>query len=63
VIKKALMTMGAVASFFLISMVIIFVGYEGLLFYAHDMNPNYALIDRCLDLGRQWDYNENICKE
>lgn len=35
--------------------------YLGFLFLAHDFNPHFLDIDRCLDSGGMWNYEENIC--
>jgi len=35
--------------------------YLGFLFLAHDFNPNFLDIDRCLDSGGMWNYGKNIC--
>ena len=51
----------AFLSFGLILVVILFIAYEGLLFYHYDMDPNYALMDRCLALSGEWDYDQQTC--
>ena len=60
-IKKIILNIGAAFCFAFIGIILLFVGYEALLFYAHDMNPDYALIDRCLGLGGEWDYEAEKC--
>ena len=41
----------------------IVLAYEVFLFWAHDFNPDYGLIDRCLDGGGCWDYQDRICRK
>ena len=60
-IKKIILNTVAVISFAFIAIVILFVGYEGLLYYAHDFDSNYALIDRCVTLGGEWNYDNETC--
>lgn len=60
-IKKILLSALAFISLVLILIIILFVAYEGLLLYRYDMDPNYALIDRCLALTGQWDYDQQTC--
>ena len=38
-----------------------FIAYEAFLFYAHDFSPDYKSIDRCLDSGGRWDYENRVC--
>ena len=35
--------------------------YLGFLCMAHDFNPHFLDIDRCLDSGGMWNYDQNIC--
>lgn len=35
--------------------------YFGAIFYAHNFNPNFLKIDKCLDDGGVWDDKTNIC--
>lgn len=35
--------------------------YLGFLFLAHDFNPHFLDIDRCLDSGGMWNYEKNKC--
>lgn len=37
--------------------------YYGFLFYSHDFNPNFLKIDKCLDSGGSWDYENNECRK
>lgn len=41
----------------------IFLAYEAFLFAAHDFNPDYSLIDQCLDQGGAWNYMESTCEK
>lgn len=61
IIGKTLLGLGAFISLSLIAIIILFIAYEGLLFYKYDFDPNYALIDRCLDLDHEWDYTQETC--
>jgi len=36
--------------------------YIGLLFIAHDGNPDFFAIDACLDRGGRWDYEKRVCE-
>ena len=38
-----------------------FLAYEVFLFCIHEFNPDYNKIDRCLDRGGKWDYENRIC--
>lgn len=37
------------------------IAHEALLFWVHDFNPDYRKIDRCLDAGGKWDYENRVC--
>ncbi len=41
----------------------IFLAYEVFLFWAHDFNLDFESIDRCLDGGGCWDYQDRICRK
>lgn len=58
---KIVMHIFAALSLVLVVLVIGFAMYEGLLLYKYDMDPNYALIDRCLSTGGVWDSAEITC--
>lgn len=60
-LKKIILNTLAVLSFAFVALIIVLVAYEGLLYYAHDMSPDYALIDRCDDLGGQWESEARTC--
>jgi len=62
-IGRLIMHAAALISAILILIVIGFATYEGLLLYKHDMNPDYAVIDRCLDKAGAWDYNKRVCQD
>lgn len=38
------------------------IAYEAALFVAHDFDPDYSHIDRCLDRGGVWNYAERACE-
>lgn len=59
--KKIILNTFAILSFAFVALIIILVAHEGLLYYAHDMNPDYARIDRCVDLGGQWNTETRTC--
>ena len=36
--------------------------YLGLLWYAHDFEPDFLAIDSCLDHGGKWNYKNDVCE-
>ena len=38
-----------------------FIAYEAFLFVIHGFNRDYNKIDRCLDSGGKWDYENRVC--
>lgn len=44
------------------SLILVGLSYFGFLFIAHQGNPHFLKIDRCLDSGGKWNYQENNCE-
>jgi hypothetical protein len=49
-------------SIFLITTVCPAVLYFTFLWVAHDFNPKFLKIDRCLDNGGRWNYEKGVCE-
>lgn len=62
-LKMIFLHTGAAISFTFIALILVFVGYQSYLYYMNDMDPDYVLIDRCKDVGGQWNQDQNICIE
>lgn len=48
---------------FLLIPLTIFLAYKVFLYWAHDFSPDYDSVDRCLDGGGCWDYQDKICRK
>lgn len=47
---------------FLSPLILMFFIMDFMLWQAHDYDPNYSKIDRCLDHGGRWDYESVLCE-
>ena len=54
--KIAIIVTMALAAMLLVPLAL----YLGLLFLAHDCNPDFLKIDSCLDAGGRWDYENRV---
>jgi type III secretory pathway component EscU len=49
------------SSILIVIIALLLIAYYGVLFSAHDFNPDYLKIDACLDAGNVWDYKSRLC--
>lgn len=60
--KKKVITILIILAISVLLLIGVVALYQLILFSAHNGNPDYNLIDRCLDNGGRWIYEQRSCE-